>query len=68
MKEVEMMEEYHINKPPWQSKKWWMAMIAIVVPVLNHTFGLGLDAGEITAIAAPVMAYILAQAYVDAQH
>ena len=62
------MNAYNINKPFWQSKRWWMAAIAVFIPVLNHTFGLGLDAGEIAAIAAPVMTYILAQAYVDAGH
>lgn len=62
------MNAYNINKPFWRSKKWWMAAIAVVIPVLNQAFGLGLDVGEITAIAAPVVAYILAQAFVDASH
>ena len=62
------MDDYNINKPFWASKRWWMAMIAVAIPVLNHVFGLGLDVGEITAIAAPVVAYILAQAFVDASH
>lgn len=62
------MSDYNITKPFWASKRWWMAMIAVAIPVLNHVFGLGLDVGEITAIAAPVVAYILAQAFVDASH
>ena len=60
------MSDYNINKPFWASKRWWMAAIAVFIPVLNHTFGLGLDAGEIAVIAAPVVTYILAQAFVDA--
>ena len=62
------MSEYNINKPFWRSKRWGMTAIAVVIPVLNHVFGLGLDVGEITAIAAPVVTYILAQAFVDATH
>lgn len=62
------MENYDINKPFWQSKRWWMAVIAVFIPVLNQLGGLGLDAGEIAVIAAPVVAYILAQAFVDASH
>jgi len=65
---VKQVDDYNINKPFWASKRWWMTAIAVVIPVLNHVFGLGLDAGEITAIAAPVVAYVLAQAYVDAGH
>ena len=60
------MNSYNINKPFWQSKKWWMVVIAVMIPVLNQFFGLGLNVGEITAIAAPVVAYILGQSYVDA--
>ena len=63
-----MDKGYNSNKPFWQSKKWWMAAIAVAIPIVNQLFALGLDVGEITAIAAPVVAYILAQAYVDAGH
>ncbi len=62
------MKEYDINKPFWRSKKWWAAVVAALVPVLNQFFGIGLDSGEVTAIIVPAIVYILGQSYVDAKH
>ncbi len=62
------MEKYDINKKPWHSKKWWMAVIGIVIPLVNHFFGMGLNPIEISAVLAPIIAYLLGQSYVDSKH
>lgn len=62
------MNDYNINKSFWQSKKWWMAIIAALIPVIGRAMGWELNTEEILAIVSPIVAYILAQAFVDANH
>ena len=63
------MEEYiTIDKPFWKSKKWMTAVLAAIVPVANAVLGLELDISEVVAVIVPLVAYILGQAKVDAEH
>ncbi len=68
--EVKEMEtnEYDVNKPFWQSKRWWLAVIAVLIPIASHALGWELDTGEIMAVITPIVVYILGQSYVDAKH
>lgn len=54
-----------MEKPFWYSKKFWTAVIATAVPVLNHTFDIGLSQENVTQIIGPLMAYILGQGLAD---
>ena len=40
-------------------KAFWVALIGVIIPLLNHFFDLGLQVGEIVAIALPIIALIL---------
>lgn len=54
-------------KPFWLSKKWWFTVLAVLVPILNQTFGLGLDATTVLEIILPIMVYVGGQAHIDAK-
>jgi len=47
----------------WQSKRWYMTAVALLVPVLNRSFGWELSETEILAIAGPVVAYVLGKSW-----
>lgn len=47
----------------WQSKRWYMTLIAVLVPVLNRFFDLNLSETEMVSIAGPVVAYVLGKSY-----
>lgn len=47
----------------WQSKRWYMTLIAVLVPVLNRFFELNLSETEMISIAGPVVAYVLGKSY-----
>jgi len=55
-------------KPFYKSKKWWTAVLAALVPVVNHAFNLGLDAAEVAIIIIPLIGYVLGEAWTDAAH
>ena len=46
-------------------KKWWTAVVAVLVPLFNHFLGLGLDSEEITLVIVPALVYIFSQSIVD---
>jgi len=48
-------------------KAFWVALIGVLVPILNHFFGLGLEVGEIVAIVLPIIALILGVSWKDAE-
>ncbi len=52
----------------WQSKKWWMAILAASIPIINRIAGIDLDAGEIWIAVGPMIAYILGQSLDDMKH
>lgn len=48
-------------------KAFWVALIGVLVPLLNHFFALGLEVGEIVAIALPIIALILGVTWKEAE-
>lgn len=55
----------HNGKPFWESKKWWMAIIAAVVPLANGIFGMGLSVEQVATVVVPLAAYIVGQGIAD---
>ena len=53
------------DKPWYRRSKFWMGIVAGLIVVLNEGLGLGIDSEAILATVAPIVAYILAQGYVD---
>jgi len=47
------------------SRKWWAAIIVLVVGLLNAVLGWELSPEEIAAIVAPVIVYIIGEAIAD---
>ncbi len=62
------MQEYDITKPFYKSKKWYAMVIGVLIPVFNYVLGLDICPDVIWSVVAPIAAYILGQAYVDAKH
>ena len=56
------------EKPFYKSKKWLTAIIAAIVPILNTYTGLNLEVSEVLAVVLPLVAYVIAQGRVDAEH
>ncbi len=56
------------HKPWYLSKKWWMSILAVTIPVLNNRFGWDLQAEEMAAIIAPIVVYVAAEAGTDMAH
>ena len=54
-----------VEKPFWHSKKWWMAMIGFVVPLLNSFLGWDLKADQVSTIILPLIAYVIGQGIAD---
>ena len=55
-------------KPFYKSKKWWSAMIAVAIPVLNHFLGWGMDMEQVALIVLPLIGYVFGEAWTDATH
>lgn len=49
----------------WQSKKWWIGIVGVLVPVANSLFGWHLQVEEILPILTPLFAYIIGQGLAD---
>lgn len=47
------------------SRKWWIALIGTLVPVVNEMTGKHLDTETIIQILTPLIAYILAIAGIE---
>ncbi len=71
---MEMREQYEVafprkdekkHKPWYLSKKWWMSMLAFIVPILNHRFGWEMQPEELVAIILPIVVYVAAEAGTD---
>jgi hypothetical protein len=54
-----------MEKAFWYSKKFWAAVVATAVPVINHVWGLGLTQDAMMQIVTPIVAYILGQGLAD---
>jgi hypothetical protein len=48
-------------------KAFWVALIGVLVPLANHFFAVGLEVGEIVAIALPIIALILGVTWKEAE-
>lgn len=53
------------EKKFWHSKKFWAAVVAVAVPVVNHFFDLGLSSEVVMQVVGPIGAYILGQGLAD---
>ncbi|MDB5055051.1 MAG: hypothetical protein JWM44_3101 [Bacilli bacterium] len=49
-----------------KSRKFWMAILAVIIPVINTQFGINLDTPTIISVVAAIVGYIASQAHVDA--
>lgn len=49
------------------SRKFWLAVVTAATMILSEKVGIELDPETVVAIILPVVAYILGEAYVDAQ-
>ncbi len=56
------------HKPWFKSKKWWMTVLALIVPVLNSRFGWELQVEELVAIILPIIAYVVVEGWTDSSH
>ena len=66
---MEVKDQYVTEKKSiFHSKKWWTAIIAALIPIVNALTGLNMDPSEVTAVVVPLVAYVLAQGAVDARH
>ncbi len=50
-----------------KSRKFWLAIVGAILPILNETFGWSIPTEAILTILGPILAYIFAEAYVDAK-
>jgi len=48
-----------------KSRKFWFALVAAVVPVLNEQLGWNLDTTTVLGIVGSIIAWILGEAYMD---
>jgi uncharacterized membrane protein YqaE (UPF0057 family) len=53
------------EKQFWHSKKFWAAVVAVAVPIVNHFFKLGLTQDVVIQVIGPISAYILGQGLAD---
>lgn len=53
------------EKPFWKSKKWWVAIIGVAIPLILKEFGIHLTPDEVVAIITPITAYIVGQGIAD---
>lgn len=53
------------EKDFWKSKKFWAAVIGVMLPALNVWLGLGLAFEEIAASEAAIVAYLTGQGLAD---
>ena len=54
------------HKPFYGSKKWWMRVLAIIIPVVNNRLGLNLSVEEMAAIVIPIVTYVVVEGWTDA--
>lgn len=59
------MEEVKIEKQFWKSKKWWVMLTAVVIPVANRALGLDMGMEELKLVIGSLMAYIMGQGIAD---
>ena len=57
-----------MKKKWYQSRKFWVAVVAAVVVALNTHYGWALEPEAIMVILSPFLIYIGVQGVVDARH
>ena len=53
------------EKSFWKSKKWWAAVVAASIPVVNKLLGLELNGHDLVMVCSPLVGYILGQGIAD---
>ena len=61
-------DAYLVNKPWYQSKKFFAMLIGIVLAILNQFMGLNIDIETILILYGNIAVFIFGQSYVDAKH
>ena len=56
------------RKSPWLSRKFWLSLISFIVLLANQIWGIELDPAALAAVVLPIVAYVLGEAWVDANH
>ena len=56
------------RKPFYRQKRWWAGAVGVLVPILNHVLGIGMDADTVTLVLVAVVGYIIGEAWTDATH
>jgi uncharacterized membrane protein len=59
----EVMSKIPNSKPFWKSKRFWMTMAGVLIPIANKVFGLELSVSEITPIVGMIAAYVLGKSH-----
>ena len=60
---VKEVKEAAKVKPFYQSKRWYMAILAVLIPVGNRLLGWNMTETEIGMVICPVIAYVLGKSY-----
>jgi hypothetical protein len=53
-----------MNGIPWHKAAWWSAAIYVLIGLLNHFLGFGLDAAYLAVLIIPILAIIFGDAWV----
>jgi len=53
------------RKAPWLSRKWWMALIGVIVAVVSHFAGIEISLEAVLLIAIPILGYIFGESWID---
>ena len=59
------MDNLELLQIAHNQQKFWAAVVAAGVPIVNHFFNLGLTQEIVMQIVSPVVAYILGQGLAD---
>ena len=54
------------EKKFWYSKKFWVSVISVLVPILNLVSGFDLSIEQVLTITGPLMVYVVGQGIADA--
>jgi hypothetical protein len=60
---VAIKESAKDTRPFWKSKRWYMTILAVLIPILNRALALNLSETEIAMIAGPVVAYVASKSW-----
>lgn len=55
------------DKPFYLSKKYWAAVLAVLIPLSNKIFSWELNPDELIPIILPILAYIIGQGFADSK-